>query len=101
MPLSQSPPDQPADLFAEAIQIGVLNTQVGFLKQYGITAIQGLKLGIAYATEDTWQVDGRALQPMYIVEMVSTPDLDRPWAIPRLIREMSAEETAPPLATVA
>ncbi len=41
--------------------------------------------------------DHQALQPMYIVEMV--PDPVHPWAIPRLVREMSAEETAPPLFT--
>lgn len=39
--------------------------------------------------------DHQALQPMYVVEMV--PDPEHPWAIPRLVREMSAEETAPPL----
>jgi len=48
-------------LFTEDIRIGVLNTQVGFMKQYGVTAIQGLKLGIEYATGDTWQVAGRTL----------------------------------------
>lgn len=39
--------------------------------------------------------DHQALQPMYVVEMV--PDPKHPWAIPQLVQEMSAEETAPPL----
>ncbi len=40
--------------------------------------------------------DHQALQPMYVVEMVEDPDPAHPWAVPRLIREMSPEETAPP-----
>jgi branched-chain amino acid transport system substrate-binding protein len=41
--------------------------------------------------------DHQALQSMYVVEMVPDPNPDHPWAIPRLIKEMSAKETAPPL----
>jgi branched-chain amino acid transport system ATP-binding protein len=41
--------------------------------------------------------DHQALQPMYIVEMVADPDPEHPWAIPRLIREVAPEETAPPV----
>jgi branched-chain amino acid transport system ATP-binding protein len=41
--------------------------------------------------------DHQALQPMYIVEMVEDPDPDHPWTIPQLIREVSGEETAPPV----
>jgi branched-chain amino acid transport system substrate-binding protein len=41
--------------------------------------------------------DHQALQPMYVVEMVEDPDPARPWAVPRLIQEVSPEETAPPL----
>jgi branched-chain amino acid transport system substrate-binding protein len=43
--------------------------------------------------------DHQALQPMYVVEMVADPNPDHPWAVPRLVQEMSAEETAPPLPT--
>jgi branched-chain amino acid transport system substrate-binding protein len=39
--------------------------------------------------------DHQALQPMYVVEMV--PDPEQPWAIPKLIREVAPEDTAPPL----
>jgi branched-chain amino acid transport system substrate-binding protein len=41
--------------------------------------------------------DHQALQPMYVVEMVPDPDPEHAWAIPKLIQEMSPEETAPPL----
>ena len=41
--------------------------------------------------------DHQALQPMYIVEMVEDPDPEHPWAIPQLIKEVTPEETAPPL----
>jgi ABC-type branched-subunit amino acid transport system ATPase component/ABC-type branched-subunit amino acid transport system substrate-binding protein len=41
--------------------------------------------------------DHQALQPMYIVEMVEDPDLDHPWTIPQLIREVTPEEAAPPV----
>jgi ABC-type branched-subunit amino acid transport system ATPase component/ABC-type branched-subunit amino acid transport system substrate-binding protein len=41
--------------------------------------------------------DHQALQPMYVVEMVPDPDPTNSWAIPRLIQEVTSEETAPPL----
>jgi len=41
--------------------------------------------------------DHQALQPVYVVEMVAGSDPARPWAIPRLIREVGPEESAPPL----
>jgi len=39
--------------------------------------------------------DHQALQPMYVVEMVKDPD--NPWAVPKLIQEITSEETAPPV----
>jgi ABC-type branched-subunit amino acid transport system ATPase component/ABC-type branched-subunit amino acid transport system substrate-binding protein len=39
--------------------------------------------------------DHQALQPMYIVEMVKDPD--NPWAVPKLIKETTPEQTAPPI----
>lgn len=63
-----------------------------------IPTLEGMSFDGPKGTYTFRREDHQALQPMYIVEMVSTPDLDQPWAIPRLIREMSAEETAPPLA---
>jgi ABC-type branched-subunit amino acid transport system ATPase component/ABC-type branched-subunit amino acid transport system substrate-binding protein len=39
--------------------------------------------------------DHQALQPMYVVEMV--PDQKERWAIPKLIEEISAEDSAPPV----
>jgi len=43
--------------------------------------------------------DHQALQAMYVVEMVADPV--QPWAIPRLIREVAPEATAPPLTEAA
>ncbi len=39
--------------------------------------------------------DHQALQPMYVVEMVTDPQ--QPWAIPKLIQEVAPEATAPPI----
>jgi len=39
--------------------------------------------------------DHQALQPMYVVKMVKDPE--NPWAIPKLIQEVTPQETAPPL----
>jgi branched-chain amino acid transport system ATP-binding protein len=41
--------------------------------------------------------DHQALQPMYVVEMVPDSDPEHRWAIPQLIQQTTAEETAPPL----
>ena len=40
--------------------------------------------------------DHQALQPMYVVEMVPDPDPQHSYAIPKLIQEMTLEETSPP-----
>ena len=41
------------------------------------------------------RADHQALQPMYIVELVQDPE--QPWTVPQLIREIPAEECAPPV----
>lgn len=41
--------------------------------------------------------DHQALQPMYVVEMVEDPPPGHSWGIPRLIAEISAEESGPPV----
>jgi branched-chain amino acid transport system substrate-binding protein len=64
-----------------------------------ISAMEGMKFQGPKGTYTFRPEDHQALQPMYVVEMVADPNPDHPWAIPRLIREMSAEETAPPLLT--
>jgi branched-chain amino acid transport system substrate-binding protein len=62
-----------------------------------IPAMAGMRFEGPKGTYTFRPEDHQALQPMYVVEMVADPDPDHPWAIPRLIQEMSPEETAPPL----
>jgi branched-chain amino acid transport system substrate-binding protein len=45
-----------------AIKIGVVTSRVGPLDYYGTMEIQGLRLGIEYATDGSWEVAGRPLQ---------------------------------------
>jgi branched-chain amino acid transport system substrate-binding protein len=60
-----------------------------------IRAMEGLSFEGPKGTYTFRRQDHQALQPMYVVEMV--PDPERPWAIPKLIREAAPEETAPPM----
>ncbi len=46
----------------DLIKIGVLSAQTGPLAHYGETAVQGLKLGIEYATGGAWEIAGRTIQ---------------------------------------
>jgi branched-chain amino acid transport system substrate-binding protein len=60
-----------------------------------IPILEGMQFEAAKGSYVFRKEDHQALQPMYIVEMIRDPE--KPWAIPRLIRETSLEETAPPL----
>jgi len=60
-----------------------------------IPAMEGMSFEGPKGTYTFRPEDHQALQPMYIVEMA--PDPQQPWAIPKLIQEMTPEETAPPL----
>jgi branched-chain amino acid transport system substrate-binding protein len=60
-----------------------------------IPVLEGMSFEGPKGTYTFRRQDHQALQPMYVVEMV--PDPENPWAIPRLIREVAPEETAPPL----
>lgn len=60
-----------------------------------IPVMEGMSFEGPKGTYTFRREDHQALQPMYVVEMV--PDPDYPWAVPRLIREMTPEESAPPL----
>jgi ABC-type branched-subunit amino acid transport system ATPase component/ABC-type branched-subunit amino acid transport system substrate-binding protein len=62
-----------------------------------IPVLEGMSFEGPKGTYTFREKDHQALQPMYIVEMVQDPDPERPWAIPRLIREVTPEKTAPPL----
>lgn len=61
-----------------------------------ISILEGMTFAGPKGTYSFRVEDHQALQPMYVVEMVPDPD-GQPWAIPRLTREMTLEETAPPV----
>jgi branched-chain amino acid transport system substrate-binding protein len=60
-----------------------------------IPVMEGLSFEGPKGTYTFRPEDHQALQPMYVVEMV--PDAGGAWAIPKLIREVAPEETAPPV----
>ncbi|MEJ2735207.1 MAG: ABC transporter substrate-binding protein [Anaerolineae bacterium] len=93
---------EPPDLFTGGgFAAGVALVEA--LKQTGgdpdadalIAAMEGLSFEGPKGSYTFRRQDHQALQPMYVVEMV--PDPEQPWAIPKLIREVAPEETAPPL----
>ncbi|MGC9399840.1 MAG: substrate-binding domain-containing protein [Anaerolineae bacterium] len=45
----------------DTIKIGVLSAQTGVLAHYGRTAVEGLHLGIEYATGGTWEIAGKRI----------------------------------------
>jgi branched-chain amino acid transport system substrate-binding protein len=61
-----------------------------------IRAMEGMSFEGPKGTFTFRREDHQALQPMYVVEMVKDPDPSHPWAIPKLVQEMSPGETAPP-----
>jgi len=60
-----------------------------------IPALEGMSFQGPKGTYTFRPEDHQALQPMYFVELVKDPNHDYP--IPRLIVEVSAEDTAPPV----
>jgi branched-chain amino acid transport system ATP-binding protein len=94
--------DEPPDLFtgggfaAGVALVEALKKTEGNPDAEGlIPALEGLSFEGPKGTYTFRREDHQAIQPMYVVEMV--PDPEQRWAIPRLIREVSAEETAPPV----
>ena len=63
-------------------------------------ALEGMSFAGPKGTYTFRKEDHQALQPMYVVEMTEDSDPENRWAMPELIREFSAEETAPPLKPV-
>jgi branched-chain amino acid transport system substrate-binding protein len=57
-----------------AIKIGVIASRLGPLDYYGKMQIQGLELGIEYATNSTWQVADRKIE-ILIEEDASEPGM--------------------------
>lgn len=85
--------------FAAGIALveGLKHTEGNPTAETLIPVFEGLSFEGPKGTYTFRTEDHQALQPMYVVEMVADPDPDHPWAIPRLIQEMTPEETAPPL----
>lgn len=61
-----------------------------------IVAMEGMEFQTPKGKMIFRKDDHQALQSMYAVKMVSKPDV--PWLVPTLIRELSPQETAPPIA---
>ena len=59
---------------SRVIKVGALSAQTGPLADYGITAVQGLKLGIEYATAGSWEVAGRKID-LLIEDDGGDPDI--------------------------
>jgi branched-chain amino acid transport system substrate-binding protein len=96
---------EPPDLFTGggfaagiALVEGLKRTEGNPDAEVLIPAMEGLSFEGPKGTYTFRREDHQALQPMYVVEMV--PDPERPWAIPKLIREAVPEETAPPVKEV-
>jgi branched-chain amino acid transport system substrate-binding protein len=62
-----------------------------------IAAMEGMEFMTPKGKMIFRKEDHQALQSMYAVKMVSRPDV--PWLVPTLIRELSPQETAPPIQT--
>lgn len=93
---------EPPDLFAGtafaaaiAIVDGLKRTEADTSPAHLIPALEGMRFEGPKGTYTIRAEDHQALQPMYIVEMVCLPG--QPYCVPRLIKEVSAEESAPPL----
>ena len=66
-----------------------------------IPVMEGMSFEAAKGRYTFRKEDHQALQPMYVVEMVSDPDQEQPWSIPKLIHDTTPEETAPPVSVKA
>ena len=60
-----------------------------------ITAMEGMEFDTPKGKMIFRKEDHQALQAMYAFKMVSKPDV--PWLIPQLTRELTPQETAPPI----
>ncbi len=68
------------------IKIGVVTTQVGPLDYYGTMQVQGLQLGIEYATQGSWQVAGHP------IELIIEDDSGDPTTGGRKARELIEQQ---------
>lgn len=60
-----------------------------------IGAMEGMEFDTPKGTMTFRKDDHQALQTMYAVKLVAKPDV--PWLVPTLVRELSPQETAPPV----
>jgi branched-chain amino acid transport system substrate-binding protein len=60
-----------------------------------IAAMEGMDFETPKGTMTFRKEDHQALQTMYAVRLVAKPDV--PWLVPTLVRELSPQETAPPV----
>jgi branched-chain amino acid transport system substrate-binding protein len=60
-----------------------------------IAAMEGLEFDTPKGKMTFRKDDHQALQTMYAVKLVAKPDV--PWLVPTLVRELSPQETAPPV----
>jgi branched-chain amino acid transport system substrate-binding protein len=61
-----------------------------------IAAMEGMDFDTPKGKMTFRKEDHQALQTMYAIRMVAKPDV--PWLVPTLVRELSPQETAPPIA---
>lgn len=62
-----------------------------------IPALEGMSFKAPKGTLTIRKEDHQTLQPMYLVELKKDPTGVYPFAVPTLIKELSAEEAAPPI----
>lgn len=74
---------------------GLKRTEADTSAAHLIPALEGMSFEGPKGTYTIRAEDHQTLQIMYIMEMVRLPD--QPYCVPRLIKEVSAEESAPPV----
>jgi branched-chain amino acid transport system substrate-binding protein len=96
---------EPPDVFTESgFSSGVALVRA-LQKTHGVTdtdqlvqTLEGMSFAAPKGTYTIRAEDHQTLQPMYLAELVSVPGMKA--CEPRLIREVSAEESAPPVLRV-
>ena len=93
--------NEPPDFFACGGFAAAMAAVAGIQKAGGtdseklVAAMEGLDFQTPKGTMTFRREDHQALQSMYAFKMVSKPDVD--WLVPMLTRELSRQETAPPI----
>ncbi|MGH3104521.1 MAG: substrate-binding domain-containing protein [Gaiellaceae bacterium] len=59
---SQARPDAAATVDSHTVRVGIIYSRTGLLSAYGAQYIQGLRLGLSYATKGTNRVNGHRIQ---------------------------------------